>query len=133
MIVTHIPTWWFGMPVAVSISREISVSALREWMAERHLRASVKVGNLGKWKTAAQMVATAFLLEAGPGNNDWTLAQLLGLSPSTTLITGMVLLYYSTVLSLISAFQYFAAAWPLLVGNTVAPTVDPSEVLFKED
>jgi CDP-diacylglycerol--glycerol-3-phosphate 3-phosphatidyltransferase len=70
LIVAQNPLWWFTVPVVVIICREIGVSALREWMADRQLRAEVKVGQLGKWKTAFQMVALAFLLEATVGDED---------------------------------------------------------------
>ena len=45
------------------ISREITVSALREWMAELGARTNVAVSTVGKYKTAFQMIAiTVFLL-----------------------------------------------------------------------
>ena len=53
---------WLTLPAAIIIGREIVVSALREWMAELGARAQVAVSNLGKWKTAAQMVALVILL-----------------------------------------------------------------------
>jgi CDP-diacylglycerol--glycerol-3-phosphate 3-phosphatidyltransferase len=37
----------------VIMSREITISALREWMAELGKRASVAVSSMGKWKTTA--------------------------------------------------------------------------------
>lgn len=33
MLVCQLPTWWFAIPVAIIMCREIGVSALREWMA----------------------------------------------------------------------------------------------------
>ena len=51
---------WLTLPAAIIIGREIVVSALREWMAELGARAQVAVSNLGKWKTAAQMVADKY-------------------------------------------------------------------------
>lgn len=53
---------WLTLPAAVIIGREIVVSALREWMAEIGARAHVAVSNMGKWKTAAQMLALVILL-----------------------------------------------------------------------
>lgn len=53
---------WLTLPAIIIICREIMVSALREWMAELGERANVAVSNLGKWKTAAQMVALIILL-----------------------------------------------------------------------
>ena len=41
----------------VIIGREITVSALREWMARIGKSSSVAVNSLGKIKTSAQMVA----------------------------------------------------------------------------
>ena len=37
MLVCQLPTWWFAIPVAVIMCREIGVSALREWMAGTHI------------------------------------------------------------------------------------------------
>ena len=46
------------IPAIVIISREITISALREWMAELGQRATVKVAAIGKIKTVAQMLAS---------------------------------------------------------------------------
>jgi CDP-diacylglycerol---glycerol-3-phosphate 3-phosphatidyltransferase len=114
MLVCQLPTWWFACPVAVLISREIGVSALREWMAEQGQRAVVKVGFLGKLKTAFQMISTAALLEACPVNSKFDLAMSLGISRSMLFSVGVVLLYASMVLSVVSGVQYLMAAWPVL-------------------
>ena len=50
------------------------VSALREWMAELGERAQVAVSNIGKWKTAAQMMALIVLLAYPPAFNAWVLS-----------------------------------------------------------
>ncbi|GMH59685.1 hypothetical protein TrRE_jg7488 [Triparma retinervis] len=55
-----------SIPTAVIIAREISVSALREWMSGRGLRDVVKVGWAGKAKTALTMVASTLLLALEP-------------------------------------------------------------------
>lgn len=46
-----------ALPVAIMISREISMSALREWAAASSADAhdAVKVNTFGKWKTALQV------------------------------------------------------------------------------
>ena len=49
----------------VIIGREITISALREWMAQIGASRSVAVHMLGKLKTAAQMTAIPFLLFDG--------------------------------------------------------------------
>jgi len=54
---------WMAM---IIIGREITISALREWMAEMGSRKSVAVAYIGKLKTTAQMVAILLLLYAGP-------------------------------------------------------------------
>ncbi len=53
---------WLTIPAIVIIGREITISALREWMAEMGQRGQVAVGWLGKVKTTAQMVSLAALL-----------------------------------------------------------------------
>jgi cardiolipin synthase len=46
----------------VIIGREITISALREWMAQLGAGQSVAVSSLGKFKTASQMIAIPLLL-----------------------------------------------------------------------
>jgi CDP-diacylglycerol--glycerol-3-phosphate 3-phosphatidyltransferase len=86
------------VPAIVIISREITISALREWMAEIGQRAQVAVSAIGKWKTAAQMVSITLLLL------DWTVLNPLAWG----------LLYVSVVLTLWSMCIYLVAAWPSL-------------------
>lgn len=50
----------------IIIGREITISALREWMASIGARGSVAVSKLGKIKTAAQMLAIVLLLWNAP-------------------------------------------------------------------
>ena len=46
----------------IIVGREITISALREWMAKIGEHRSVAVNNIGKFKTAAQMTAIIALL-----------------------------------------------------------------------
>lgn len=92
---------WLTLPAATIIGREIVISALREWMAELGARAQVAVSNLGKWKTAAQMVALIILLAHPAQLNLW-----VGL--------GYALLIVAAGLTLWSMLQYLLAAWPHL-------------------
>ncbi len=85
------------MSAIVIICREILVSALREWMAEMGSRGTVAVSSIGKWKTAAQMVALLILLSQPPGFT-WLV------------ISGYVLLVISAILTLWSMLQYLCAA-----------------------
>ena len=86
----------------VIIGREITISALREWMAEIGARKSVAVSSLGKVKTAAQMMAIPLLLLHDP---------LLGID---THFWGSVLLWIAGVLTVWSMFYYLRRAWPVI-------------------
>ena len=66
LVVQAHPQPWLAITAAVIIGREISISALREWMAELGQRATVKVAWIGKLKTVVQMGALAMLLYAEP-------------------------------------------------------------------
>jgi CDP-diacylglycerol--glycerol-3-phosphate 3-phosphatidyltransferase len=96
---------WLTLPAAVIIGREIVISALREWMAELGARAQVAVSNLGKWKTAEQMLALVILLANPPAFTFWV-------------IVGYVLLLLAAGLTLWSMVQYMRAAWPHLKTTT---------------
>jgi CDP-diacylglycerol--glycerol-3-phosphate 3-phosphatidyltransferase len=92
----------FAIVVLIIIGREITVSALREWMAELGERARVAVSFLGKFKTIGQMVAIPFLLYREP---------LFGLP---IFRIGELLLYLAAGLTLWSMVIYLRAAWPSL-------------------
>lgn len=100
LVQTH-AKFWLTLPAAVIIGREIVVSALREWMAELGARAHVAVSNLGKWKTAAQMLALVILLGNPPAVTFWV-------------ILGYGLLLVAAGLTLWSMVHYLLAAWPHL-------------------
>jgi CDP-diacylglycerol--glycerol-3-phosphate 3-phosphatidyltransferase/cardiolipin synthase len=102
LLVQQDPDVWLALPAAVIIGREITVSALREWMAELGARSRVAVSVYGKVKTIAQMVALILLLFREP---------VIGLPVYET---GLVLLYVAAVLTLVSMFQYLLSAWPKL-------------------
>ncbi len=96
------PSVWLALPAAVIIGREITVSALREWMAELGARAKVAVSSLGKFKTTAQMIALIMLLYRDP------------IGPVPTYAVGFALLYVAAVLTLWSMCVYLWLAWPEL-------------------
>ncbi|MDH5692892.1 MAG: CDP-diacylglycerol--glycerol-3-phosphate 3-phosphatidyltransferase [Gammaproteobacteria bacterium] len=93
---------WFSLPAVVIIGREITVSALREWMAELGERASVAVSTMGKIKTALQLWALGFLIYREP------------IGDFIVWDVGLVLLYASAALTLWSMIVYLRAAWPKL-------------------
>jgi cardiolipin synthase len=84
----------------IIIGREIAISALREWMAGIGERSSVAVANLGKIKTAAQMIAVLLLLYYDP------------IGPVDIKFFGELLIYVSAFLTLLSMAYYLKAAWP---------------------
>ncbi len=102
MLLQSHPTILMMIATQVIIGREITVSALREWMAELGERATVGVAMIGKIKTVFQMTAIGFLLYKDP---------ILGLP---VFRIGLVLLYVAAVLTLWSMFVYLKAAWPMM-------------------
>jgi CDP-diacylglycerol--glycerol-3-phosphate 3-phosphatidyltransferase len=86
----------------VIIGREITISALREWMARVGKSASVAVAYVGKLKTAAQMIAIPLLLINAP---------LYGVDMR---IAGNILIYVAAALTLWSMGYYLHRAMPLL-------------------
>jgi CDP-diacylglycerol--glycerol-3-phosphate 3-phosphatidyltransferase/cardiolipin synthase len=105
LLVEADPTPALAIPAAVIIGREITISALREWMAELGERAEVAVSVIGKIKTAVQMIAILLLIYTDP---------VVGIPVFTV---GFVLLYVAAVLTLWSMVLYLRAAWPSLLGQ----------------
>jgi len=87
----------------VIIGREITISALREWMAKVGAAGSVAVAFVGKLKTAAQMSAIPLLLFEGP---------VFGID---SVGWGTLLIYIAAVLTLWSMGYYMRCAWPELM------------------
>lgn len=86
----------------IIIGREITISALREWMARVGRSASVAVAFVGKLKTAAQMVAIPLLLYNAP---------LLSVHSQAV---GTALIYIAAALTLWSMGYYLHRAMPML-------------------
>jgi CDP-diacylglycerol--glycerol-3-phosphate 3-phosphatidyltransferase/cardiolipin synthase len=105
LLVQAEPTPVLAIPAAVIIGREITISALREWMAELGVREMVAVSMIGKFKTAVQMIAILLLIFA---------KSLWGI-PIYTI--GFVLLYIAAILTLWSMVIYIRAALPSLLGK----------------
>ena len=106
LLVSVHPGWLLAIPATVIIGRELTISAVREWMANVGDRTKVAVSIIGKFKTTAQMVAIGFLLLEDP----------IGGFP--ILQTGYVLLYLAAILTLWSMYLYLQAAWPSLNATT---------------
>lgn len=91
-----------GLIAIIIIGREITISALREWMAQIGAQKSVAVSMIGKIKTTAQMAAIPLLLYFNPiGGVD-------------TNVLGTWLMYVAAVLTLWSMGYYLRMAWPHL-------------------
>jgi CDP-diacylglycerol--glycerol-3-phosphate 3-phosphatidyltransferase len=91
-----------AITAAVIVGREISISALREWMAEIGQRATVRVAMMGKIKTAMQIVAIVVLLLEH--NKEAELLRYWRV--------GEALLIIAAVLTIWSGLSYLRAAWP---------------------
>lgn len=85
-------------PAIIILCREILVSGMREYLAER--KASLPVTRLAKWKTGFQMTAIGFLL-AGDGTG-----LLLQMPWLHVAMTGACLLWIAAVLTLITGWDY---------------------------
>jgi CDP-diacylglycerol--glycerol-3-phosphate 3-phosphatidyltransferase len=96
------PRLWLTLAVIVIIGREITISALREWMAEVGAGKHIAVSYLGKLKTTVQMLAIGLMLFQYPlGRVD-----IYGL--------GVGMLIVAAGLTLWSMGMYLLAAWPEL-------------------
>jgi CDP-diacylglycerol--glycerol-3-phosphate 3-phosphatidyltransferase len=95
----RVPVW----VALIIIGREITISALREWMAQLGASASVAVHFLGKVKTTMQLVAISFLLY------DNTLFGIIH-----TGMLGKYLIIIAAMLTLWSMVYYLRKAWPVI-------------------
>lgn len=93
----------------IIIGRELTISALREWMAQLGSSKSVAVSMLGKIKTVFQMVAILFLLYQEP---------LFGIS---TRQVGTVLIWLAAILTLWSMGYYLMLARRQLSAKSRGP------------
>ena len=102
MLAGHHASWVFVLPASIIVGREITISALREWMADIGQKTQVAVSTIGKIKTAAQMLAIGFLLYEQP----------IGDFPVD--VAGLILLYAAAILTLWSMFIYLKASWDVM-------------------
>jgi cardiolipin synthase len=95
---------WSLLAAIVILTREISVSGLREFLAG--LRVRVPVTRVAKYKTTLQMVAIGFLL-IGPAG-DRLFRYYFGAYGLVTYI-GLLLLWVSALITLYTGYDYFRA------------------------
>jgi CDP-diacylglycerol--glycerol-3-phosphate 3-phosphatidyltransferase/cardiolipin synthase len=105
MLVQAESSWFEDIIAMIIIGREITISALREWMATIGERANVKVSFAGKLKTTFQMFGIAFMVYE---------KDLFGIPIYTV---GFVLLVIAAVMTIWSMFIYLKAAWPFIMAD----------------
>ncbi|WOH38449.1 CDP-diacylglycerol--glycerol-3-phosphate 3-phosphatidyltransferase [Thalassotalea fonticola] len=109
LIVSEYRNLWVTVPALIMVAREIIISALREFMADLGKRGNVAVSELGKWKTAAQMLALMGLI----WNPNYPIP--LGLFDLPAIVINYAawgFYFFATVFAFVSMFQYLKAAWP---------------------
>jgi len=99
LIVEREGWFWITLAAILIISREITISALREWMAETGQRSKVAVAYIGKVKAVTQIFSLIFLLY----NQD-----LWGMPLREV---GLFFLLVATILTVVSMVQYLASAF----------------------
>jgi CDP-diacylglycerol--glycerol-3-phosphate 3-phosphatidyltransferase len=90
----------------IIVGREITISALREWMAQIGASRSVAVNWLGKLKTILQMVAIPMLLFNRP---------LLYIDMA---LLGTLLIIIAAILTVWSMLYYMRRAWPSIAARS---------------
>ena len=92
----------FAVSAAIIVGRELTISALREWMSEIGEQSLLKVSGVSKLKTIFQMTAIGFLLYHE--NMGWIPVALIG----------ELLLHTAAALTLWSMWVYLKSAWPVI-------------------
>ena len=111
----------FAIAAAVIVGREITISALREWMSEVGERALVSVSWVGKMKTVFQMTAIGFLLYHDN----------IGMIPIAMI--GEFLLYTAAALTLWSMWTYLKSAWPVISDSRHHAHLGPEDFATQVD
>lgn len=106
LLVQSNPKFFVDVIAIIIIGREITVSALREWMATVGARDTVAVSWAGKVKTTLQMFGIAFMVYEQP---------LFGVD---IYHMGFMLLVVAAGMTLWSMFVYLRAAWPSMQEGT---------------
>jgi CDP-diacylglycerol--glycerol-3-phosphate 3-phosphatidyltransferase/cardiolipin synthase len=102
MLVQSDPLWYVDIIAMIIIGREITISALREWMATIGERANVKVTWSGKVKTVLQMFGIGFMVY----ENEFLGIDIYGI--------GFILLIAAAGMTIWSMVAYLRAAWPFI-------------------
>lgn len=126
---------WLILPVTLILFREVFVSGLREFLAEK--AGLLKVTRLAKWKTTAQMVAIAVLFlgtglehlegiaRRGMTTDQYASLVTQGLADplrscgargcsSVATLVGLCLIWVAAALTLVTGWDYFRKSLPFL-------------------
>ncbi len=106
LLVQANPSIYIAIPSLIIVTREVSISALREWMAKLGDGAAVQVSFIGKAKTTAQLLSLCLMIYAEP-IGDLSVFQV-----------GLVFYYLAAIFTIISMFIYLRAAWPVVKRNS---------------
>ncbi len=106
MLVQAESGWFEDIIAMIIIGREITVSALREWMATIGERANVKVSMAGKIQTTLQMFGIAFMVYRN---------EIFGID---IYAVGFALLVVAAGMTIWSMFVYLRSAWPFIMNDT---------------
>ncbi len=126
---------WILLPATLIIFREVFVSGLREFLGDT--AGTLKVTNLAKWKTTAQMIGIALLFATGAFEHYFGM-QSFGMDPALVdqilngdvpdelglnwkyqgmLVSwwaGIIVLWCAAVLTLVTGWDYFQKSLPYL-------------------
>ncbi|TRX56806.1 CDP-diacylglycerol--glycerol-3-phosphate 3-phosphatidyltransferase [Thalassomonas sp. M1454] len=115
LIVSEYQSLWVTVPALIMIAREIVISALREFMADLGKRDNVAVSDLGKWKTAAQMLALMGLI----WHPNYPIPLFFFELPQEIInYAAWGFYFFATIFAFVSMFQYLKASWPELSGKS---------------
>lgn len=114
MIAQDYSSWLVSIAAIIMIAREVFISALREFMSSIGKRDIIAVSNMGKYKTAAQMLGIMGLI----WQPNYDIPLILFYLPHEV-INYLSYAFYSiaTVLTVTTWVSYFKAAWPELKGQ----------------
>jgi CDP-diacylglycerol--glycerol-3-phosphate 3-phosphatidyltransferase len=93
-------SFWYVVPVAAILLREVLVSGLREYLGDVKL----PVTPLAKWKTTAQMFAIGWLLFFLPDED----------GPDAGTLVGFGLLWVAALLTVVTGWDYFQKGTAIL-------------------
>ncbi|ALO34396.1 CDP-diacylglycerol--glycerol-3-phosphate 3-phosphatidyltransferase [Colwellia sp. MT41] len=111
MIAQDYSSWLVSVAAIIMIAREVFISALREFMSSIGKRDVIAVSNMGKYKTAAQMLGIMGLI----WQPDYDIPLILFSLPHEVINYLSYGFYFiATVLTVTTWVSYFKAAWPEL-------------------